>query len=102
MIMEKILTNQEERFIRNPDFIFRRIVDETILVPVHRNLAEMDCIYTLNELGASLWEKLAAPASKQELRQFLLDEYETDIETVTADLDRFMDELLAIGALQKV
>lgn len=46
--------------------------------------------------------KTRGPASKQELRQFLLDEYETDIETVTADLDRFMDELLAIGALQKV
>ena len=45
---------------RQPDFIFRRIIDETILVPVHRNLAEMDCIYTLNELGAALWEKLAA------------------------------------------
>ena len=99
--MEKVLTEQDERFIRNPDFIFRRIIDETILVPVHRNLAEMDCIYTLNELGAALWEKLAAPASKLELRQFLLDEYETDNETASGDLNRFMDELLAIGALQK-
>jgi len=63
------LTEQDELFTRNPDFIFRRIIDETILVPVHRDLAEMDCIYTLNELGALLWEKLETPASKIELRK---------------------------------
>lgn len=95
------MTDQDVLFIRNPDFVFRRIIDETILVPVHRNLAEMDCIYTLNELGALLWEKLAAPASKTYLCEVILDAYDTSKEDASADLERFLDELQAIGALQK-
>lgn len=95
------MTDQDELFIRNPDFVFRRIINETILVPVHRNLAEMDCIYTLNELGALLWENLGAPASRAELCQLILDTYDTGEEAACADLERFLDELQGIGALQK-
>jgi len=95
------LTEQDELFTRNPDFIFRRIIDETILVPVHRDLAEMDCIYTLNELGALLWEKLETPASKIELRKAILDNYDAAEETAAADLDRFLEEMQSIGALLK-
>lgn len=95
------MTEQDELFTRNPDFIFRRIIDETILVPVHRDLAEMDCIYTLNELGALLWEKLETPASKIELRKAILDTYDTAEETAAEDLDRFLEEMQSIGALLK-
>ena len=95
------MTDQDELFIRNPDFVFRRIIDETILVPVHRNLAEMDCIYTLNELGALLWEKLSVPTSRTKLCQVILDTYDTNEEAASADLEAFLDELQAIGALQK-
>lgn len=95
------MTNQDEQLTRNPDFIFRRIIDETILVPVRRNLAEMDCIYTLNELGALLWEHLGAPVSKSEMRQLILAEFDTTEEAAAADLDLFLDELQKIGALLK-
>ncbi len=95
------MTDQDELFIRNPDFVFRRIIDETILVPIHRNLAEMDCIYTLNELGALLWEKLSVPTSRTELCQVILDNYDTNEEAASVDLEAFLDELQAIGALQK-
>lgn len=95
------MTEQDELFTRNPDFIFRRIIDETILVPVHRDLAEMDCIYTLNELGALLWEKLETPASKIELRKAILDTYDAAEETAAEDLDRFLEEMQSIGALLK-
>jgi len=93
------LTEQDELFTRNPDFIFRRIIDETILVPVHRDLAEMDCIYTLNELGALLWERLETPASKIELRKAILDTCDAAEDTAAADLDRFLEEMQSIGAL---
>ncbi len=55
------MTQQEARYERNPDFIFRKIVDEMVLVPIHQDVADMDCIYTLNSVGASIWEQ-ARPA----------------------------------------
>lgn len=90
------------RFERNPDYIFRQIVDELVLVPVHRDAADMDCIYTLNGVGAFVWQALDGPATQQELESAVLTEYQADPAVIAADLDAFLNEMTAIGALRKV
>lgn len=92
----------EVRYQRNPDFIFRRIVDEAVLVPIHHDVADMDCIYTLNEVGALIWQRLAEPATEAELRQAILDEFEAEPETVAADLGRFIEGMMAVDAVRRV
>ena len=87
--------------MRNPDFVFRKVIEETILVPVHMNVAEMDCIYTLNEIGAFIWEQLETPLTFTKLQQCLLDEYDVPAEVLEADLQAFLDELLSIGAVRR-
>lgn len=86
-------------FMRNPDFIFRKVIEETILVPVHMDVAEMDGIYTLNEIGAFVWEQLATPLSLQHLQSLVIEEYDVTPEIAASDLKSFLDELLEIGAL---
>ena len=46
---------EEALYERNSEFIFRRIVDELVLVPVRQDVADMDCIYTTNTMGAFIW-----------------------------------------------
>ena len=46
----------KKKYNRNEDFVFRRIGDETILVPIKNNVGDMGAIYNLNELGAFIWE----------------------------------------------
>ena len=87
------------RFNRNPDFVYRKVIEETILVPVHMNVTEMDCIYTLNEIGAFIWEQLETPLSFEQLTERLLDEYDVDHETLATDLETFLDEMQSIGAI---
>ncbi len=62
------MAQEEARYQRNPDFIFRTIVDEAVLVPIRQQVAEMDCIYTLNAVGAVVWQKLDTPATETELQ----------------------------------
>lgn len=88
--------------MRNPDFIYRKVVEETILVPVHMDVAEMDGIYTLNEIGAFVWEELETPLSLDQLQHLILDEYDVTSDVAASDLRSFLSDLLAIGALQKV
>ena len=92
----------ETRYGRNPNYVHRKIVDEWVLVPIHQNVADMDCIYTLNEVGASVWQRLDSPATQAELLASLLDEYDADADVVAADLAAFLQEMTAIGAIQKV
>lgn len=95
------MLNRDWRFMRNPDFVFRKVIEETILVPVRMNVAEMDCIYTLNEIGAFIWEKLETPLTFPQLQQWLLDEYDVPADVLDADLQTFLDELLSIGAVKR-
>lgn len=96
------LTLQDARYERNPEFIFRKIVDEMVLVPIHQDVVDMDCIYTLNEVGASVWGRLDRPATRVELQSGLLEEYDADPETLAADLERFLAEMAAFGAVREV
>lgn len=90
------------RFMRNADFVFRKVIEETILVPVHMDVAQMDGIYTLNDVGAFIWEQLETPHLIEELQVLLLEEYDVSPEVAASDLKSFFDDLLAIGALTKV
>ncbi len=93
---------EEARYARNPDFIYRKIVDESVLVPFHNNVVDMNCIYTLNGMGAFIWEQLAEPATRAQLEQAVLAEYDADPALVVADLDRFLAEMVSIGAMRQV
>lgn len=93
---------QETQYERNPDFIYRRIVDESVLVPIQRDVANMDSIYTLNSVGAFIWERLAQPATLSELQQAVLEEYDADPGVINADILRFLDEMTFINALREV
>lgn len=92
----------EACYERNPNYIYRRIVDESVLVPIHQDVADMDCIYTLNDVAAFVWERLEQPATQAELEVALLQEYAADPEVLAADLAGFLQEMMGIGAIRKV
>jgi len=96
------LAQQEIRYARNPDYIYRKIVEEVVLVPIRQDVAEMDCIYTLNTVGAFIWERLASPATRAELEGALLEEYDVGPEVAAADLQEFLREMTEIGAVHEV
>lgn len=93
--------DEAARYERNPAFIFRRIVEEFVLVPIHQDVSDMDCIYTLNEVGATVWQQLDQPATQAELQSRLLEQYEVDAAALQTDLEQFLQEMLSIGALRQ-
>ena len=95
------MPQDETRYERNPDFVHRKIVEEWVLVPIHQNVADMDCIYTLNSVGASVWQRIETPATLAEIKSALLDEYDAGPEVIAADLEAFLREMTAIGAIRK-
>lgn len=95
------MTDEGVRYERNPDFIFRRIVDEMVLVPVRQNVAEMDCIYTMNEVGALIWERLDGGATLGELRAAIVEVYAVEPEAAGEDVLEFLGELESVGAVRK-
>jgi len=94
--------SNHSHYQRNPEFIFRKIVDESVLVPIHADVADMGCIYTLNDVGTFIWNQLGDLKSWDALLTAMLNEYEGDPEQMAVDLARFLEEMVAINAVRKV
>jgi hypothetical protein len=78
---------------RTPLIVTRKTGNEYVLVPVTNNIADMDSVYTLNETGAFLWELIDGRKSVRDLIEAVVNEYDTDNKTATADVLSFIDEM---------
>lgn len=90
------------RWGRNPDVVFRVVAGERLLVPVRGEVARTHRIYTLNPLGAAVWEILETPLAFDELCRALAKRYPgTPLDRVEGDTRRFLLELEGFGLLRR-
>jgi len=96
------VTDSSVIYARNPDFIFRKVVEEMILVPIVQDVARMDFVFALNDVGATIWQQLETPQTRESLTRAILSEYDAEPEVIEADLEKFLREMLEIGAVNEV
>ena len=96
------MTDSSVIYARNPDFIFRKVVEEMILVPIVQDVARMDFVFALDDVGATIWQQLETPQTRESLTRAILSEYDAEPEVIEADLEKFLREMLEIGAVNEV
>ena len=89
-----------QRYKRNENFVFRRIENETILVPIKDNVGDMGSIYNLNEVGAFVWEQLDGERTLHEIIDLITEEFDAAAREVETDLNEFVGELQEIDAIR--
>lgn len=90
------------RFQKASSIVSRKIADEVILVPIRRNVGEVECLYTLNEVAARVWELLDGKMSLQTVRDTLFGEFAVGEQEAQEDLMVLIEQLQQIGAIEKV
>ena len=83
---------------QNPDFVARQIGSEFVLVPVSRKTANLEGIFTLNEVGGRIWTLLGEGLDEATIAGRLTDEYEVDEATALADVHELVGQLAEVGA----
>jgi hypothetical protein len=96
------LSFPQEIYCKDDSIVSRRIEDEVILVPIRQNVADLESIYTLNEVGAFIWEQIDGQRTTADLLALTVEEFEVSEEGAGKDLMEFIRQLSAIGALTKV
>lgn len=86
----------------HPDIVHRSIAGEVILVPIRNNVGDMECIYTLNETAARLWDLTDGQRTLAQVHAEFLAEYEIDPVESQQDLLEWVQNLVGIGALLEV
>ena len=79
-------------------FILRQVAGENVVIPSGDEL-NLNMMITLNGTGKFLWERLEAGAEETDLVQALLDEYDVDEKTATANVAGFIQKLKEHGFL---
>jgi len=93
------MTDAEQTYKRNENFVFRQIENETILVPIKDNVGDMSCIYNLNEVGAFIWQNIKCKNSVADIKNMILSEFEVTESQAEADIDEFVKDLKEIEAI---
>lgn len=97
-----MLDFMETRYEKDSSIVYREIAGEAVLVPVRKNMADMESIYTLDEVGAFIWDLVDGQRTIGDVRERVLDEYDVEPEVLDSDLFEFVEQLKAIGALRAI
>ena len=92
----------DQVYQKNQNFVFRKIDNDTLLVPIKNDVGDMDCIYNLNEMGAFVWEHLDGQKSAQDIKNLILAEFDVSVQEAEADLEKFVMQLSEIEAIKTI
>lgn len=87
----------EKCFDKSPNIVSRKIADEVILVPIRQNVGDLESIYTLNEVGAFIWECVDGKRHVKEIKELIVEAFDVSEEEAEKDLIDFIQQLEAIG-----
>lgn len=87
-------------FKKSPRVVERKVRDSHILVPLGDGTQPvLECIYTLNETSAFIWEQAGKGVTETEIATELQAAYDVAPERARADTRRILDELVKAGAI---
>ena len=86
----------KEIFEKKSLFATRKVDNDLVLVPIKNNIANMNEIYNLNELGCFIWEQIDGIKTKGEIINNIILEFEVDGHTANKDFDEFIKNLEGI------
>lgn len=82
-------------FIPSDGVVAREIEGELIIVPLVAGIGDLeDELYTLNETGKALWDKLDGERNLKEVIQLLSEEYQEQQVKIEEDVTGLIGELL--------
>jgi hypothetical protein len=84
---------------KSPNIVTRIIEDEVILMPLYKTSKDIDCIYTLNDVGARIWGLIGKKKTLAEIKKILLKEFDATEEDIDKKLSEFLKELAEIKAV---
>ncbi len=87
-------------FRRLGDYATRRVADEAVVVPIRARAADLDSVFTLNEVGALVWAELESPRTVDAIVRRIVEEFEVGEDVARADVAQFLGTLVEAGMIE--
>lgn len=91
-----------QRFRRRSDFVYRVVAGQAVLVPVRAGVADLQSIFTLNEVGSEVWERIAPERTVGEIVDAITGAFSVSPQVASDDVRTFLERLLGVGVIEAV
>lgn len=83
-------------------FVEKIVGDELVIVPLVGAVAQMEKVFSLNEMGSFIYNLLNKPKSKEGILKLILNEFDIDKETALKDLEHFLQKAVIGGIIKEI
>ena len=87
-------------FVKENDLVTRDVAGERIIVPIKGHVGDLEGVYTLNELGATIWQLITCQTTARELAEAVRNEYDVGAEEAEKDVVDFLRSLEDAGLIR--
>jgi hypothetical protein len=99
--MTALVNWTDKIYAKNSDFVQREVAGECILIPVRRQLTDVNSLYVLNETGAALWRRMDGKTPLQAITLDFLNEFDVTQAQLEKDVASLIEDLLSIHAIRE-
>ena len=92
-MLSATMNHLKKSYRKNEDVVFRRISDESILVPIKDNVGDLGFIYNLNDVGTFIWERIDGKRRLVDIQKMLVDKFDVNPPEAERDLLQFIADL---------
>jgi hypothetical protein len=90
---------QNISFTKNDDLMTRNIAGEALIVPIKGRVGDLSAIYTLNDVGARVWQLIDGRTPVNQIIEAISEEYDVTKEEAAADVTELLDSMKAAGLI---
>jgi lipoate-protein ligase A len=81
-------------YFKNKDVVVREIEGEYLMIPISSGIGDLeDEMYTLNESGIAIWEKLSPDKTLETVIDELCQEFDASKDEISSDVIGLIEEL---------
>jgi hypothetical protein len=91
-----------QSYVRSNSVVSRVIAGETLIVPVRGGVGDLASIYSLNEVGSSIWNAIAQPCCEDQIIARIAEEFSAEVQQVAPDVKSFLADMQSAGLIEPV
>ena len=81
-------------YVPSEKVVARKIEDELIIIPIQEGFADLnDAMFSLNETGQAVWEKLVSSNTVLSIIRMLTEEFDASFEQIEKDVLILLEQL---------
>jgi|ERR1044071_2307111 hypothetical protein len=92
----------DKSFVKDDNLMARNIAGETLIVPIRNSIGDLNSIYTLNEVGALIWQMIDERTRVNQIVEAVSLEYDVTKDEAAQDVIELLDSMTAEGLIRPV